>query len=78
MDSLQYLQPGCRFFILSGIRYCLMLALYGGFTAVIVSVFMIEDEENPEVRTNFFFFSVARIILLLNLCSLHPSDSEGY
>jgi hypothetical protein len=36
------------FFILSGIRYCLMLALYGGFTAVIVSVFMIEDEENPE------------------------------
>jgi hypothetical protein len=29
------------FWILSSIRYCLMLALYGGFTAVIVSVFLI-------------------------------------
>merc|ERR1719359_711239 len=31
--------------ILSGVRYLLMLALYGGFTAVIVSVFTIEAED---------------------------------
>jgi len=36
------------FFVLSGVRYLLMLALYGGFTAVIVSVFTIEDESDPE------------------------------
>jgi hypothetical protein len=30
------------FFILTGVRYLVMLALYGGFTAVIVSVFLIE------------------------------------
>jgi hypothetical protein len=36
------------FFVLSGVRYLLMLALYGGFTAVIVSVFTIEDETDPE------------------------------
>jgi hypothetical protein len=36
------------FFVLSGVRYLLMLALYGGFTAVIVSVFTIEDKEDPE------------------------------
>jgi hypothetical protein len=35
------------FFVLSGVRYLLMLALYGGFTAVIVSVFTIEAED-PE------------------------------
>jgi hypothetical protein len=29
------------FWVMSSIRYCLMLALYGGFTAVIVSVFLI-------------------------------------
>jgi len=34
--------------ILSGVRYLLMLALYGGFTAVIVSVFTIEDLDDPE------------------------------
>jgi len=33
--------------VLSGVRYLLMLALYGGFTAVIVSVFTIEDKEDP-------------------------------
>jgi hypothetical protein len=36
------------FFVLSGVRYLLMLALYGGFTAVIVSVFTIEDKDDPE------------------------------
>jgi len=36
------------FFVLSGVRYLLMLALYGGFTAVIVSVFTIEDKNDPE------------------------------
>jgi hypothetical protein len=36
------------FFVLSGVRYLLMLALYGGFTAVIVSVFLIEDKDDPE------------------------------
>merc|ERR1719484_469426 len=35
------------YFVLSGVRYVLMLALYGGFTAVIVSVFTIEAED-PE------------------------------
>jgi hypothetical protein len=33
------------FWILSCIRYALMLALYGGFTAVIVSVFLISAED---------------------------------
>jgi len=33
------------FFILTGVRYLVMLALYGGFTAVIVSVFIIEAPE---------------------------------
>jgi hypothetical protein len=33
------------FWILSSIRYALMLALYGGFTAVIVSVFLISAED---------------------------------
>lgn len=33
------------FWIMSIIRYCLMLALYGGFTAVIVSVFLISAED---------------------------------
>merc|ERR1719484_304587 len=33
--------------VMSGVRYLLMLALYGGFTAVIVSVFTIEDKEDP-------------------------------
>merc|ERR1719172_329840 len=36
------------FFVLTGVRYLLMLALYGGFTAVIVSVFTIEDKDDPE------------------------------
>jgi hypothetical protein len=31
--------------VMSGVRYLLMLALYGGFTAVIVSVFTIEAED---------------------------------
>jgi len=35
------------FFILSAIRYFVMLGLYGGFTAVIVSVFLIEAKEGP-------------------------------
>ena len=34
--------------VMSGVRYLLMLALYGGFTAVIVSVFTIEDKDDPE------------------------------
>jgi hypothetical protein len=33
------------FWVLTGLRYFLMLALYGGFTAVIVSVFTIEAED---------------------------------
>jgi hypothetical protein len=39
--------PGSQtmFWVLSGLRYVLMLALYGGFTAVIVSVFTIEADD---------------------------------
>jgi hypothetical protein len=33
------------FWVLSGVRYAMMLALYAGFTAVIVSVFTIEAED---------------------------------
>merc|ERR1719446_458182 len=35
------------FMVFSALRYLLMLALYGGFTAVIVSVFLIEAKEGP-------------------------------
>jgi len=35
------------FMVMSAVRYLLMLALYGGFTAVIVSVFLIEAKEGP-------------------------------
>merc|ERR1719487_719869 len=32
--------------VMTALRYVLMLALYGGFTAVMVSVFLIENKEN--------------------------------
>jgi hypothetical protein len=39
------------YFIMEGVRYVLMLALYGGFTAVICSIFLIKAKEGstPEV-----------------------------
>merc|ERR1719387_635710 len=36
------------YFVLSGVRYLLMLALYGGFTAVIVSVFTIPGKDGAK------------------------------
>merc|ERR1719321_121562 len=73
--------------ILSGVRYLLMLALYGGFTAVIVSVFTIEHADGPEKTppiapamqcvinlTAQFFFVYLMLWVLISLRQLAVSN----
>jgi hypothetical protein len=79
------------YFVLSGVRYLLMLALYGGFTAVIVSVFTIEDESDPEKTppispamqcvmnlTAQFFFVYLMVWVLITLRQIFVSYRMGY
>jgi len=77
------------FWILSGLRYAMMLALYGGFTAVIVSVFTIEAEDpadTPAVSpammcvmnlTVQFFFVYLLLWVLITLKQLSLEWSMG-
>jgi len=75
--------------VLSGVRYLLMLALYGGFTAVIVSVFTIEDVDDPEKTppiapamqcvinlTAQFFFVYLMLWVLITLRQLAVSNKN--
>jgi hypothetical protein len=77
------------FAVLSGVRYLLMLALYGGFTAVIVSVFTIEDLDDPEKTppiapamqcvinlTAQFFFVYLLLWVLITLRQLAVSNKN--
>jgi len=80
------------FAILSGVRYLLMLSLYGGFTAVIVSVFTIEDLDDPEKTppiapamqcvinlTAQFFFVYLMLWVLITLRQVAVSNrNESY
>merc|ERR1719159_1549546 len=74
------------FNVLTAVRYVLMLALYGGFTAVIVSVFTIEDKDDPEATppispamqcvmnlTAQFFFVYLMLWVLITLRQLAVS-----
>jgi hypothetical protein len=74
--------------VMSGVRYLLMLALYGGFTAVIVSVFTIEapeGETTPPIApamqcvinlTAQFFFVYLMLWVLISLRQLAVSQKN--
>jgi hypothetical protein len=75
--------------VMSGVRYLLMLALYGGFTAVIVSVFTIEHPDGPEATppiapamqcvinlTAQFFFVYLMLWVLISLRQLAVSNKN--
>jgi len=75
--------------VLSGVRYLLMLALYGGFTAVIVSVFTIEDKKDPAATppiapamqcvinlTAQFFFVYLMLWVLISLRQIAVSNKN--
>merc|ERR1719159_2362441 len=77
------------FAVMSGVRYLLMLALYGGFTAVIVSVFTIEHADGPEATppiapamqcvinlTAQFFFVYLMLWVLISLRQLAVSNKN--
>merc|ERR1719271_1901113 len=72
-----------------GVPYVLMLSLYGGFTAVIVSVFTIEDTGDPEATppiapamqcvinlTAQFFFVYLMLWVLISLRQLAVSNKN--
>jgi len=76
------------YFVLSGVRYLLMLALYGGFTAVIVSVFTIPGKDGkpappiaPSMQcvmnlTAQFFFVYLMLWVLISLRQLAVSQKN--
>merc|ERR1719504_589890 len=76
------------YFVLSGVRYLLMLALYGGFTAVIVSVFTIPGKDGkpappiaPSMQcvinlTAQFFFVYLMLWVLITLRQIAVSNKN--
>ena len=66
------------FWILSGFRYVIMAALYGGFTAVIVSVCLIEKKDGPTPPVSPTMQCVMNLTVQSALMQLKSMDGIEY